>query len=280
MLIHIDDDDAAKLHRLVNVEARTYYDDEVTGVMESILNAVSNAGPPKAPEGKPTEPHIIPGEDENGALTRDVLAMIHLASPEFVALVMAAPEGGENGRSEFVWVRLYNGDLVLGVFPRGDTYFDCEGDAAFPAHVKHPLGDKPEPANYYDRIAETTGVDREDVKRVLLAASYSGADAPEPEPVRYYVTATWDDWPEGGSYGTVVEAASVEEAEALCRQEMAESRVEPGDDDDYDAEFYLATYGEDWEVVDCFPLDEFIARHSKGPSDQEICDRFDAQQRG
>jgi hypothetical protein len=27
-----------------------------------------------------------------------------------------------DGRSDFVWLRLPNGDLILGVWPQGDTY--------------------------------------------------------------------------------------------------------------------------------------------------------------
>ncbi len=58
-------------------------------------------------------------------------AWIHPASLESVAHVMAQPET-DDGRSEFVWVRLPCGDLILGVFPRGDTYFAVEIDAAYP----------------------------------------------------------------------------------------------------------------------------------------------------
>lgn len=98
---------------------------------------------------------------------------------------------------------------------------------------------------------------------------------------RYYVTMTWDDWPEGGSYGTVVEATSYQEAEEKCRDEMSVSRSEDSDFDpeqwkpedgeepmdpsemEDSPEWYLANYGSSWHVVDCFLLDDFIARHSK-----------------
>lgn len=33
---------------------------------------------------------------------------------------------------------------------------------------------------------------------------------------KFYVTLTWHDWSEGGSYGTVVEAESYEDAEQLA----------------------------------------------------------------
>lgn len=40
------------------------------------------------------------------------------ALPEDVELVM----GNDGERSEFCWITLPNGDLVLGVYPEGDTY--------------------------------------------------------------------------------------------------------------------------------------------------------------
>ena len=50
--------------------------------------------------------------------------------------VLAAPEETMDGRSEYVWLRLTNGDLILGVFPRGDTYFEVEKDAQYPLPLK------------------------------------------------------------------------------------------------------------------------------------------------
>lgn len=98
---------------------------------------------------------------------------------------------------------------------------------------------------------------------------------------RYYVTMTWEQWPKDGSYGTVVEATSYEEAEEKCREEMAAQRSkeagfdpeewkpdegeEPMDPEDMEdsPESFLKDYGSSWHVVDCFLLDEFIAMHSK-----------------
>jgi hypothetical protein len=64
---------------------------------------------------------------------------------------------------------------------------------------------------------------------------------------RYYVTMTWDDWPEGGSYGDIVWASGYDDAEKQVVAGMIESR---GDD----------TYQLEWHIVDCFPLDDFIQR--------------------
>lgn len=82
---------------------------------------------------------------------------------------------------------------------------------------------------------------------------------------RFYVTMTWDDWPEGGSYGTVIEADTPEEAQSLCRTEMANLRGEAvsGMDDEADADFYLENFSDGWYLVDCFDLDEFIGNHRR-----------------
>lgn len=65
-------------------------------------------------------------DDEDG---ERVIATIKPADPEIVQQVLAADESDDDGRSQWVWVRLPNGDLILGVYPQGDTYFECEGDA-------------------------------------------------------------------------------------------------------------------------------------------------------
>jgi hypothetical protein len=62
------------------------------------------------------------------------LATVHAASLQHVAAVSQADEHSENGRSEWLWIRLANGDLVLGVFPQGDTYFAVEEDAEHPRY--------------------------------------------------------------------------------------------------------------------------------------------------
>lgn len=65
---------------------------------------------------------------------------------------------------------------------------------------------------------------------------------------RFYVTMTWDNFPEGGSYGAVVWATDHGDAEQQIRLEMVDSRED------------LDEPHPDWEVVDCFELDEFIER--------------------
>ncbi len=80
--------------------------------------------------------------------------------------------------------------------------------------------------------------------------------------IRYYVTMTWDNFPEGGSFGTVVDAENTDDAEHLCRMEMAEARLAEYDDDSPETLYsILSDYEDEWHVVDCFDLDEFIERH-------------------
>lgn len=86
-----------------------------------------------------TKPHtlMMDAECQCSAMQDDraevPIATVHPAKWESVNKVLLAPEGTDNGRSEWVWVRLANGDLLLGVFPRGDTYIEVsETDGQYP----------------------------------------------------------------------------------------------------------------------------------------------------
>ena len=73
----------------------------------------------------------IYAEDESGNPTEQMIAIVATADPVIAQKVLDAhvDQGNEfNGRSEFKWIRLQNGDLILGVYPRGDTYFETEID--------------------------------------------------------------------------------------------------------------------------------------------------------
>ena len=84
---------------------------------------------------------------------------------------------------------------------------------------------------------------------------------------KFYVTKTWHDWPEGGSYGTVVEANDHAEAEALCEAEMAQAYAEFFDDEEDPVGYARKAYGQEWHTVDCFDLDEFIEDKRQKPDD-------------
>lgn len=44
------------------------------------------------------------------------------AHPTDVLKVIMQDDEGDNGRSEWLWVTLPNGDLILGTYPQGNTY--------------------------------------------------------------------------------------------------------------------------------------------------------------
>lgn len=48
------------------------------------------------------------------------------APQEAVDYVLNQPTQGLDGRSDWVWIRLPDGDLVLAIYPQGDTYFSTE----------------------------------------------------------------------------------------------------------------------------------------------------------
>lgn len=64
--------------------------------------------------------------------TPRVLGWTAPASPEVAQTVLDATPGDIDGRSEWLWLRLANGALMLATFPRGDAYFATEADEARP----------------------------------------------------------------------------------------------------------------------------------------------------
>jgi hypothetical protein len=73
---------------------------------------------------------LIYDHDERGDLTDKLLAVEIPADPEMAAYVMNAPED-DDGRSGWLWFQLPNGDWILGVWPRGETYFATELDREY-----------------------------------------------------------------------------------------------------------------------------------------------------
>lgn len=72
------------------------------------------------------------GQSRASGMPDGYLGRVAPASPEMVKTVLEADENSEDGRSQFMWIRLANGDLILGVYPQGDTYFDTELDVGRP----------------------------------------------------------------------------------------------------------------------------------------------------
>jgi hypothetical protein len=81
------------------------------------------------------------------------------------------------------------------------------------------------------------------------------------DPKRFYVSMTWDNWPEGGSYGTVVLADDETSAEYAARWEMAQTR----DEFDHPGDAFDALQSE-WHVVDCFKIEDAMAHWATLPS--------------
>lgn len=77
---------------------------------------------------------FMPGERQNaidGGWNPDDVAWLQPMSDEAVQYMVAQPVDGPegmDGRSEWLWVRLPNGDLMCGFFPHGDSYFEHEAE--------------------------------------------------------------------------------------------------------------------------------------------------------
>jgi len=74
---------------------------------------------------------IIDRLEEHEIRSNFEIARAKDASDESVRIVLDAGANTDDGRSSWKWIRLRNGDLILGVFPRGETYFEVEVDAGF-----------------------------------------------------------------------------------------------------------------------------------------------------
>lgn len=81
---------------------------------------------------------------------------------------------------------------------------------------------------------------------------------------RFYVTMTWEEWPDQGAYTAIVDATDSEDATRTVMHMMAANRGRHDEvlDEDLDA----VLEHEDWHVAVCFNIDEFIAEHKKPPT--------------
>ena len=78
--------------------------------------------------------HPVAWVDDKGRGTEWPIAWVFPASRDSVDYVLAqsSDPDDDDGRSNWCWIRLQNGDLILGVYPQGDTYSAVEVDAEFP----------------------------------------------------------------------------------------------------------------------------------------------------
>ena len=79
-------------------------------------------------------PRVIYEETPDGKPKGKPVATMHPASHEVVQKVLKKRTDALNGRSPYMWVRLSTGDLVLGVIPQGDTFFDVKKDSEYPGN--------------------------------------------------------------------------------------------------------------------------------------------------
>jgi hypothetical protein len=102
-----------------------------------------------------------------------VIAWVSDASESAVDFVLDQPID-DDGRSEWVWLRLANGDLMLGVFPRGGTYLQMsEGDA----EMSYPSDPEPAKPSFSCEFV-FYGADRSDAleSRIIAALETEGLD--------------------------------------------------------------------------------------------------------
>ena len=78
-----------------------------------------------------SEYNPIYAEDEDGERTETVVGHFTNADPVMAQMVIEA-KVGDDGRSEWFWIRLADNSLVLACYPRGDTYFETEADVGRP----------------------------------------------------------------------------------------------------------------------------------------------------
>ncbi|MGW8177622.1 MAG: hypothetical protein ACWGQW_02335 [bacterium] len=52
----------------------------------------------------------------------------HPASREMVYKILSRGDDPDDGRSGFYYFLMPNGDMILGVYPTGETYFEAETD--------------------------------------------------------------------------------------------------------------------------------------------------------
>lgn len=115
----------------------------------------------------------------------------------------------------------------------------------------------------------------------VLQGSYD-ADAqttvPEkPAADQWYVSMTWHNFPEGGTFATVVSARDDKQAKYLALHEMASSyrnnygtpagvllSADEGVSDEEITSAVAMHFLDEWHVVDCFNVAEFFAQHAPG----------------
>lgn len=106
-------------------------------------------------------------------------------------------------------------------------------------------------SNLEDHMEEQDEITADYEERMAL---YSPGEQKNPK--LHYVSMTWDDWPEGGSYGAQIMADDQNAAIAIAKLQMADSRC-GGEDADSETSlplYWLENYSDDWHTVDCWEM--------------------------
>lgn len=97
-------------------------------------------------------PHII--RDDN----LSTIGWVWPAERDAVDYVLSqsSEELGFDGRSNWVWIRLANGDLVLATYPQGDTYVSVVDDPRnqMPADIEEDMNAVRDAAAHLQQILE------------------------------------------------------------------------------------------------------------------------------
>jgi len=82
------------------------------------------------------EKQLYADDPETGEPKTDVWIATSIEANERIAQRVldapVTPDDNHEGRSAWRWFRLANGDLILGCYPKGDTYFETELDRKRP----------------------------------------------------------------------------------------------------------------------------------------------------
>lgn len=162
-------------------------------------------------------PYLRTANEVRNDETGELLAYLYDADQRSVEYVLAAPVGEDPGRSPFTWIRLANGDLFLGVAPRGDVYVEC---------VERLDGALPSPSVWHDnegvwaqRGPQTLGPFKTEDEAVL--ARDGKLAETEPPPNRYLLRCIFrpQAWQRDNAIDVDPEGETVWEAEYATRPE-------------------------------------------------------------
>lgn len=116
----------------MGVAERAYALAEDAGHKPVGIHDTASGEPPWSRKRRRPKRALMLSNPETGADTDQPLGWLVPADDRLAAQVIDAKVGDDDGRSEWYWLRLQNGDLMLACFPCGDTYLATEADPQRP----------------------------------------------------------------------------------------------------------------------------------------------------